>query len=231
MSDERKYESHESYATIAVSRTTGGSKRALFGSNLKHGESIYIRLSHAELERHSNRDWIHPDKVIAEVEMSFSQFAEMMTSLNQGEGVPCTLRYLNGKTIAPPPHEDKSEVHRREFAEHQTEIQKRADNTLQLAKELLSKKTLTKADKEAIINSLKRLSMDIGPNTSYQTKVFDEYMAETVTQAKGEIEAFMQNKLIAIGNQTLVENGDHLRINTNCVDLIEDTNGSEPPEN
>ena len=33
-----------------------------------------MTLHHASIERGLNRDWIHGDKVIAEVEMSYSQF-------------------------------------------------------------------------------------------------------------------------------------------------------------
>ena len=74
---------HPSYGTLLFSRSTGA-KEALFGSSIQHRDTICMTLHHASIERGLNRDWIHGDKVIAEVEMSYSQFAEAITSMNIG---------------------------------------------------------------------------------------------------------------------------------------------------
>lgn len=82
---------HPSYGTLLFSRRTGA-KEALFGSSIQHRDTICMTLHHASIERGLNRDWIHGDKVIAEVEMSYSQFAEAITSMNIGTGVPVTVQ-------------------------------------------------------------------------------------------------------------------------------------------
>lgn len=218
---------HESYATISISRAAHGNARPLFGSNLKHGNSIYLRLNHAKKERQLSSDWIFSTKCIAEVEMSYSQFAELITSLNQGEGVPCTLRYLNGKSIEPPPAVDGTQIRKQEFAKDQQEIKNKAADALKKAKDLLDKKSVTMADRKEIVSMLESLCQELGPNTDFKLKCFDEYAAKTLTEAKSEVEAFVQNKLIAIGNQALVENGDSLKLDAKNTVFIESPDTTE----
>jgi len=70
----------------------------------------------AEKERHLNRDWFHKKKHLIEVEMSQTQFAEMITSLNVGDGVPCTIRYLPDKhRIEDPPDTSQRQIFENEF--------------------------------------------------------------------------------------------------------------------
>ena len=231
MDSEKNRREHKSFGIISFSRASSTSAKPLFGSSLKHGNTIRMRLSHAQEERDLNTDWIRPTGLIAEVEMSGSQFAELITSMNMGEGVPCTIRWLNGETVDDPPYEDKSELHRKEFAKHQDDILASAENVLAMTKELFEKKSLTKADKETIINHLKKLCVNIGPNTNYQVTMFDEQMAKSVTEAKNEIETFYMNKIISLGNQALVENGDIPKLSqTSPIDIssIETDKGDTP---
>lgn len=218
-----KKDMHPSYGMLSFSRTAGTGKRNLFGSSIKHGNTIVMKLSHARLERGLNQDWCYPKGLIAEVEMSGSQFAELITTMNQSEGVPCTIRWLNGEDIERPPIEDKAELHRKEFAEHQNDILNLMKETLDLTTELFDKKTLNKADKELIKSKLKKLSQEVGVNSDYQVSQFDEQMSKTITEAKIEIENFIQNRMIAIANEALVNNMDKLIEKTpeNPVELMD----------
>lgn len=52
-----------------------------------------MEVKHADIERGLNRDWVYGKSPIVEIEMSYSQFAEAITSFGQGNGIPCTIRY------------------------------------------------------------------------------------------------------------------------------------------
>ena len=102
MEDEYKVEktkfgiktTHPSYGTLMFNRAYGG-KTPLFGSSIEHSNVITMELRHADITRGLNRDNIFGDKPIAKVEMSYSQFAEAITSFGCGTGIPCTIRYMH----------------------------------------------------------------------------------------------------------------------------------------
>ena len=89
-------ERHPSYGMLQFNRTSGG-KTALFGSSIQHSDTIMMRLRQGEVSRDINNDWFFGADVIVEVEMSYSQFAECITSMNMGSGVPVTIRYIKGQ--------------------------------------------------------------------------------------------------------------------------------------
>lgn len=201
--------SHPSYGTLAFSRRSGGSM-VLFGTSIEHKDVIGMRLYHANITRGLHEDHIYGNKLIAEVEMSYSQFAEAITSLNMGSGVPVTIRWTEKDGEIPPcDFVSKRDQFVNEFKEKR---KKATDESQQLIKdvaELFSqKKALTKADKDVILNKLHHLNMDIGCNMDFIADQFNEQMDKTVNEAKGEIEAFMQNKINTIATAALVEHKD-----------------------
>ncbi len=217
---------HPSYGTLLFSRTSSGGKTPLFGSSIQHRDTICMTLHHASIERGLNRDWIHGDKVIAEVEMSYSQFAEAITSMNIGTGVPVTVRWTekDGK-IPLCDFVSKREQFEDEFKTQRKNATRVSEELIQEVTELFNQKgTLKKADKEDILRKLNKLKMDIGINTDFIVNQFNEQMDKTVMEAKGEIEAFYQNKVNAIASAALMEHRDELKRLDNPVEISEDNN-------
>lgn len=107
-------ESHESFGMLGFYRSSVTSAN-LFGSSIKHQHTIRMTLKKAEKGRSLNRDWYSGRGEIVEVEMSQNQFAEMITSMNVGDGVPVTIRRLNGKTMEPCPEENRRQEFEKEF--------------------------------------------------------------------------------------------------------------------
>lgn len=216
-------QTHPSYGTMTFSRKTGG-KTVLFGSSIQHRDTICMELRHASIERELHRDWIHGDKVIAEVEMSYSQFAEAITSMNVGTGIPVTVRWTEKDGNIPPcDFVSKREQFENEFKKKRKEITYESEELIRDITELFTQKgTLKKADKEEILQKLNRLKMDIGCNTDFIVNQFNEQMDKTVMEAKGEIESFYQNKINAIASATLMEHGDELKQLDNPVNIDDD---------
>ena len=94
--DEGNNESHPAFAVVVVTQSHG-TEHPLFGSDLKHRNSFNLTILDATRRRDLNHDWIHPRRVIAEVEMSPAQWASVMSSIGDGRGTPVTLRYANGE--------------------------------------------------------------------------------------------------------------------------------------
>lgn len=212
---------HPSYGTLLFNRTTSGEKKPLFGSSIQHRDTICMTLHHASIERGLNRDWIHGDKVIAEVEMSYSQFAEAITSMNVGSGIPVTVRWTEKDGEIPPCNFiSKKEQFENEFKEQKEKVTRESQELIREVTALFSQKgTLKKTDKEAILAKLYKLNMDIGANTDFIIKQFNEQMDRTITEAKGEIEAFCQNKINAIASASLVEHREEFQKLENPVDV------------
>lgn len=197
---------HPSYATIKFSRRQGSRGAALFGSSIHHNDTIACTISEASLTRALNKDWITSENTIIEVEMSYSQFAEAITSHNIGSGVPVTLRYLQGKGQIPDcDFVDKKDQFSQELQTKLNEANQKSQDLIQEVTKLFQKKSITVADKKEIIKQLQALNAAINDNIVFTFDQFNQQMDKTINEAKGEVEAFMQNKITQIANQSLIE--------------------------
>ena len=206
---------HPSYGMLSFHRVRGAAT-PLFGSSIQHRDTIRLTLKEGEVKRSLHTDWYFGGKQLFEVEMSLSQFAELITSLNMGDGIPVTiLSTETQRKIEPCPFESKAELHQKEFQEHLRKTYEKSRALIrQISERFSDKKALTKKEKEEILNTLDTLSYDIGSNVDFQLKQFQEQMEKTVQEAKGEIEAFYQNRMMEASKQGLQLQG-------NPVDMIE----------
>ena len=212
--------SHPSYGTLAFSRRNGGNT-PLFGSSIEHRDTIAMTLYHADITRGLHYDSIYGDKKIVEVEMSYSQFAEAITSMNMGTGVPVTIRWTEKDGRIPDcDFISKREQFADEFKEKRKEVTMESQQIIKDVTELFNqKKTLTKSDKQEILSKLNKLSMEIGCNMDFIAEQFNEQMDKTVMEAKGEIESFCQNKINSIAQAALVEQREEFLKLENPVDI------------
>ncbi|WP_320928360.1 hypothetical protein [Hungatella sp.] len=202
---------HPSYGILSFSRSSiSGNGVALFGSSIRHNDTIRLSISKGEIDRHGNESRYYAkhslsDKYI-EVEMSYSQFAEAITSLNMGEGVPVTVMRVNGQQMPPCPYEDKQKLMRQEFKNLAKSVTAdMTSHTKEVAELLQNKKTLNNADKEFILSALHSAAAKISDHMPYINEMFAEQMEKTVTEAKGEFENFLQNKMNSIALEAIAE--------------------------
>lgn len=199
---------HPSYGMIGFSRIRGGNPY-LFGSAVKHDEKIECTIRRADVSRSLSKDWFYGKDAIVTVEMSYAQFAEAISSMNIGFGVPCTITYTEKEGMIPNcNYESKRETYRKEF---ENTVHKASADTDKLISDLqnifTSKKTLSKADKENILKMLYQVKMNIDENASFVFDQFNEHMDQAVNEAKSEIEAFAQAKMNSIALAALAEKG------------------------
>lgn len=202
--DKERVERHPSYGLVSFSRRQGN-PGTLFGSALNNHHS-YITLSIRKGEKviddtGSERFYGQLRDGLMEVDLSPSQFAELLTTMNVGMGVPCTIRYLNGEEVQkPPPLQMEIQNIREALA---TEFQKAAarfKDGRKVIEGLLEKKTpLTREDKvkiREVIAISDRLLLDTSP---YLMTLFQEATEKVVTHAKAEIDSVLTHNIFSEG--------------------------------
>ena len=154
--------------------------------------------------------------------MSYSQFAECISALNVGDGVPCTIRFTekDGKIPYIKENNLKREQFRNEFSDTILKAMEHVQDQInEIQKSLDDKKSLGVKDRKEIISKLQQVKYNIGSNLDFCVEQFDEQMDKTALEVKGEIEAFCQNKINSIAQAALVESRDELIELENPVEL------------
>ena len=217
------YKKHESYGVVQLSRSQRPAT-ALFGSSIKHENVIKLKIARAELQRKYNLDYVFssPEHAIVEVEMSYAQFAEAITSLNQGSGVPVTIRYVNGKAVPDCPFESKATQFHAEFEADLSKLSEVAKTATKRAKELLdSKKPLNKAEKEELLSLMASVSRAVDSDIPFVRDRFTEQMEKTLQEAKGNFEGFVQNRMTQVANAAIAQNLKELPSSTDTAGILD----------
>ena len=206
---------HPSYGMIRLSRSSiGGGGTALFGSSIMHNDVIRLSISKGIMEREGSEDRFFARESmkdqIVEVEMSYTQFAEAITSLNMGEGVPVTIIRINGDYVEKCPYSDRIKVMRKEINEATQDMVSELESRCEEIEKLLNeKRVLSKEDRSSIVSALKNVRKELRTNIPYLQEIFSEQMDKTVTEAKGEFEAYLQNKMNSIA---LAAMSEHIKL-------------------
>lgn len=197
---------HPTYAVASFFHVTHGKPTVLNGSSIKHSNTIELEIREAEeYESLTGRKGFYGGKIICRIEMSYTQFAELISHPGNGTGIPVTLRYREGKNITDDvPYENPITKHKDKFDSHIDKTYEKTNNLISDLQKLFSeKKTLNKSDKEKILSALQKIKYDIGENAKFLAQEFNEQMENTVTESKGEIEAFFENKIYQIANDAI----------------------------
>lgn len=113
---------HPSYGQISLSESCGG-LRSLYGSSIKHQNTIRMEIHHSKHDRDLNNDWYHKTDPIIKIELSPTQFTELIINKRNYGGVPCTIMYTeNDGDIQRPELKSKVEEFENEFEESMKEI-------------------------------------------------------------------------------------------------------------
>lgn len=224
---------HPSYGIMTVSRCSSSMAHPLYGSSIKHRETIRIQLHTSYLDRMLNADWPMKDSMVAEVELSQNQWAELVSSIGMGGGVPCTIRYNSGP-VEECPFMSKREEFDQEFAKESHKLTEDIEKAIHEAEELLNKKAPTKADRVAIIELLQSAQRKLHSNIPFIAKQFTNQMDKTTTEAKAEVEAYQLARLndlalavIATGETKQLFDGNNTPA---LVELCEGENHGENEE-
>lgn len=210
MQDEDDHEEmrHPSYGMISVHRQQG-TKSDLFGSSVQnHFSTLVITIKEGVREHSLSRDWYHGDKIVCAVELSHAQFAEMITTPNVGDGVPCTIRYTrDGKFVRveePPPQMVEAEKVKTNFRKLTTAFVKRIEKSKKEVETLLlGKKAPSKEARKRAVGILDKIIMELASNEPFRVSQFNEATEKVITAAKAEIDGFVTRAVMVTGLKEL----------------------------
>lgn len=199
-------EKHPAYGMLMFSHVSGGNPN-LFGSSVKHDHKILMRICHGSVERHLNNDWYHAGGTICEAEMSLTQFAEAITSMNISPGVPVTLRFTenSGDIDQIEGFVDKRTEYLDEFRDKNKESVKLINDLIDYIGEIFQKKTITAKERESVISSLTQIYNAVGSHNTFMAEQFNETADGIIKEAKGEVEAFIQHKMNSLALAALAQ--------------------------
>lgn len=189
---------HPAFAQIGASRCNGHA--VLYGSDFHHQATIRIRIGGSELIRDLYRDRYHGKKQYIEVELSEAQWATFVSSMNIGDGVPCTLRYLQQESVPNLPEPvDRS----KQFA---GEVDKKCGDCLSQLQELYNKLDtvgLSKKKADELKVPVSRAIMELKSNLPFIAESFGEHIEDTLEKAKQEIHGYTMGLIAKTGIDTL----------------------------
>lgn len=204
---DRKAKKHPSYGLVSFHRVScGGGKEKLFGSSiLHHFTTVRLTLHEAELTHDLCYDSIFPSKQIVEVEMSAAQFAELLTTMNQGSGVSCTIRWREGVGQVESPPDDEIEIDR-VHESFKANMAERVEWLLERRKELgeiLKKKAIGKQDRVEIEQIIEGVIAEFRSSAPFAVDQFSEATEKIVTAAKAEVDSFVTQVIQTTGLEQL----------------------------
>jgi Cdc6-like AAA superfamily ATPase len=137
--------------------------------------------------------------------MTEHQFAQLLTTMNQGDGVPVTISHVNGKRTPPLP-ETKTEAAKitDKFRDDIAKWKKQLSTTMAEVDAIIAKKgALNVEEKKRLTELTTSLVGQIENHSTFLLDQFDESVAGVIGQAKAEVEGFINSAVQRTGLEAL----------------------------
>lgn len=202
-------ETHPCFGMANFSRVSS-SGTDLFGSVVQ-GKRGYVTLTISRVERHHDfsRDRLFGLETLIEVGMTESQFAELITNWNTGEGVPVTLmttREGEANWVPGLERQDESEGSRAR-ANLESQLGERMEEfkgSFDVLNEILNKKGgINKGDRKKIRDIFWSVDCWFNSSAPYAVTTFAEATERLTQKAKTEVEAFVNRVIRKTGLDAL----------------------------
>lgn len=162
----------------------------------------YITMSVSRVRQHrSSGDTYHMNSnELIEVKMSYSQFAEAITTMNYGCGIPCTLNYFNGEKIPPIENQiHEVDLSTNDVIDEVNEIMTRVKN---LYDEVAAAK-ISKGLQTRLLSQISSLSGVFKDRLPFIEKVYIEKLDKLKAKVKTDIAAWMDHIAITKGIESI----------------------------
>lgn len=210
---------HPAYGVIRLTQTHGGGVR--FGSDVPQMASMRIEVKAAHLRRTLSRDVIVSDETIVRLDMTHSQWAQFITSVGHGEGMPCTLSYRESVGGLPGIEniQSKNETLRQEIQDAARQRVKSAMEALAALRDLVDDgKTGKTALRPAIQEAIRHMEQ-LPSHLGFVLSQAEEALEHATSDAKIEVESYIAltanrlglkniQELKAIGSDVSKNDGD-----------------------
>ena len=199
--------------------------RNLYGSPFTHPSYVELTISRGKMETSYGKTeyWAQHNNPYIVVDFSNNQFAELITTMNIGSGIPCTVHRFNGQTYnynSVKPEDNRVKVN------HQIdESSKTIINQLNELIQIIEEEKMSQRTKARLINQARRISLTLRESLPYVVKQYSEYLDRLEQQSKTEIASYAdiaikQYGLDKLNTPTLLlpEGDDTLTINEHDQD-------------
>jgi hypothetical protein len=178
------HESHPAFGKVVLSRVHASPGASLFDSEIRHPEYVTVKVVRAERERDLNRDWIFGRQTVVEFAVSTAQWADLVSSFSNGDGVPCTLQYTETDGVLPAiPFEPR-------LALSQAETRGAADRAFAKIREAFE--VVDAKPTKANLRSLRAAIENAPSNVEFAARSLTEHTEKVVTKARADIEAMLE---------------------------------------
>lgn len=203
MKSESTKEKHPSFGMIRFARVSGAGR--LFGSPLaQHFGTIQVQICDGHRVHDHGNDYYRADDRIVEIELSAAQFAEAITCMNMGDGVPCTLNWIRGiGRIADVPDDEKNEMERTQeaFKSKLFGVVEAVKARGKFIAELMKKDRLSKDDRAKVNELVDYVVREVAVNAPWWIEQFQEATDRVSSKAKSEIAAMFEHAIRQAGLQ------------------------------
>lgn len=198
---------HPSWAVVQVGRVSGLAD--LFGSALQHQHYIKLSIGRAQKivsDNGEERAFGGLRGEIVEILLSEAQWAQLLSSMNMGQGVPCTLNYLDKKKVPECPPSRLSAQFHEAVQEDVKKLALQLQELQQVMSERFSdKRALTKDEKNELLGRANSAIRTLTDKLPFIQQMFQEKLEEQVAGAKIEIDSFLAFKAQLLGFQEITD--------------------------
>jgi len=196
---------HPSYGILRFGRIQGTPK-SLFGTHLHPQNFIQMQLCRGERVYQDGRDYYFGHEPLTRCWMTNSQFAELITAVNAGSGVPVTIRQLPGEDDIPyPPDQDVgTETVHSYFKDRMEGFSKDIKENRESIEEILDKPgSINKGDKKKLKAIFESILQEVESNIPFFLEEYEDASQKIMTHAKTEIDSFVTHMAMKIGIEKL----------------------------
>jgi len=193
---------HPAFGMIRVSRING--EQRLFGSEVENAGHISIEVKRGEeVWSLHEKSYSANGPLCLRVAMSYAQFAEAICNQICGEGIPCTLEYVNGEYVSAISQNtvSVSEQIKLDIKEYTKKI----NDPLDMLEGQIHGLKISEKQKELLIETLEVSRRELNSNLPFVISQCEEAVEHITTKSKIEVEAFAQGRIRDLGMQALAE--------------------------
>lgn len=196
--------SHPSYGMARLSRISGDFSEHLFGTEVNNSSAMMLTISNASVTQDLGDNWYYMENTLIEAYFSPIQYSELISNPNT-EGVPCTLKYVQGKgSIGYKPHATQVEYSLQKVKDLADDLKGKVKRNKTRIREILSQKgALKKADREELMKLVEGMDRELSDGIPFYTQQVKNNAERMVAEAKVDAEAFVTHIHTKLGAEIL----------------------------
>jgi hypothetical protein len=206
---EKKERERKNYqGLIRVARVASGAGLPFYGSKVLHDAFVKIEVFEAYDDRSYGSDRYCDGKLLASVEMSPIQWADLITNMN-AMGIPCTIKRIGGEKMEEPSPDIVDPIGKIKIDMNRPddEVKERIREVKDaLKKSIDAKKPISPAAAKELFSTLDSADENYDSNRKFYKDQAEKELQHMAIEAVNTAEARINNTLSSLGLETLKTN-------------------------